>query len=94
MMTEKDQKAKRDDLIAAKPPRGFYIEGGRSARGMTFEIGRVIAICELSEECVELKTHGGKIKISGSRLTVSIFEDGTVKVSGKATEVKFIYGKA
>ena len=92
MMTEK----KLNDTAkpGPKPPRGFFIEGERCGRGMSFEIGKVISISELSEECIELKTHGGRIIIGGSRLTLSIFEGGTVKVDGKVTEVKLVYGKA
>ena len=82
---------------SASPPHsaalGFHLEARRSTRGMSVIIGGVIGISDFSAETVLLKSHGGKIVVSGSYLLISIYEGGVVEILGKVTDISFKYGK-
>jgi len=73
--------------------RGFYLEATRCAKGLSFEVGRVIGISEYSEEKLSVKTQGGRVVFKGQRIALVIYEGRTIRVSGRIEEVKFIYGK-
>ena len=75
------------------PLSKFHIEAERAPSGMLFRIGGIIGIADYSSERVSLKSHGGRIILSGRRLSVSIYEDRTVEIVGRVEEVGFSYGK-
>jgi hypothetical protein len=84
---EKESLPKRRELS------GFFIDGKRSGGGLTVAFGRIISIKEYSNERVELLSHGGRVILSGRRLSLSVYEGGTVEISGRIEEIAFTYGK-
>lgn len=71
----------------------FYLEARRDRRGITLLVGKIIGISEFSSELIVLKTHGGRIKLFGKRMKLSIYENSTVEISGRIEEIGFLYGK-
>ena len=71
----------------------FSFEGNRISRGMRLVLNDVIGIDELSTECVELKSHGGRIKIIGERLGISVYESRAVEIRGKIGGILLNYDK-
>ena len=72
----------------------FHIELNRSVRGISLLASGIIGISDFSEECAVLLSHGGRIIVVGRRLSISIYENKTVEVSGRVEDIKFTYGKA
>ncbi len=80
--------------LVANNLSSFHIEADRCSEGMRFFISGIIGIGEYSDESLELLSHGGRVKIFGSRLKICIFENKTVEIRGKISEVVFTYGKS
>ena len=92
-MTEKKNKA--DNRIQASAIiNRFHLEAERTPGGVEILASGVIGVKEFSRESVELLTHSGRIFIYGKRLSILVFENGTVEVKGRIEDVRFGYGKA
>ena len=76
----------------SKPP-SFSLEASRVGRGISIVLSGVIGISDYSESEILLKSHGGKIRICGKRLLLSIYEDNTAEIVGRIEEIGFGYGK-
>ena len=72
---------------------GFHLDASRSYGGMTLIFDGIIGIEDFSLEKVELRSHDGRVFVSGKRLKVSIFENKAVELSGRVEGVAFGYGK-
>lgn len=71
----------------------FRMEAYRSAGGMTSVISGVIGVSSYSDSEVILSSHGGRIIVSGKRLLICVYENGSVEISGKIEGISFRYGK-
>lgn len=74
-------------------PPSFSLEASRVGRGISIVLSGVIGISDYSESEILLKSHGGKIKVCGQRLMLSIYEDNTAEIVGRIEEICFGYGK-
>ena len=91
-MTEKNAKeTKAPYTLGAISP--FHIEIDRTKRGISIIASGIIGINDFGDDHAILMTHSGRIIISGTRLSVAVYEHNTVEISGKIEEVKFTYGK-
>ena len=88
-MTEK----KKEQKSPIEPFSSFHFEADRCSVGMCMVISGVVGISQLSDEIVSLKSHGGRLDISGKRLKICVFENSTVEIKGRIEEAKFLYGK-
>ena len=79
-------------VAQAKPP-SFSMEASRVGSGISIALSGVIGISDYSESEIILKSHGGKIRICGKRLMLSIYEDNTAEIVGRIEEIGFAYGK-
>lgn len=71
----------------------FKLEVERHRSGMSLQFSGIIGINDFSDSCIELKSHSGKIKISGKRLNVTLFENSNLEIFGRVEEIGFSYGK-
>ncbi len=71
----------------------FHLEAERTPSGVQILASGVIGVKEFSRESVELLTHSGRIFVYGKRLSILVFENGTVEVKGRIEDVRFGYGK-
>lgn len=96
-MTEGDNKGNKakcngDHLSLTSPLSEFYIEGRKTPGGISILLGGVVSIFNSSAEEIELKTVIGKIKLKGSKLTISIYERNSIEIKGHIEEVIVNYG--
>ena len=71
----------------------FSLSAVRCGRGLSLTVSGVVGISELSGEAVTLAAHGARLCITGSYLSVDIFEERRVEISGKVEDIRFLYGK-
>ncbi len=71
----------------------FHIEADRSPAGLTVRVGGIIGIAEYSDELVLLKSHGGRLTLTGKRLSITVYEDKTVEICGRVEGMELGYGK-
>ena len=69
------------------------LEIRKSKIGAVLVAVNVVGIRELSRERIVLLSHSGNIEILGGRLSLSIFEDKSVEISGRIVGVELNYGK-
>ena len=50
----------------------------------------VIGVSEINERTILIKCHGTKIKISGSNISLSVFEQNALEVTGKVEGIQII----
>ncbi len=91
-MTEKRNVSEKQMLASAIVNR-FHLEAERGPSGVEILASGVIGVKEFSRESVELLTHSGRIFIYGKRLSILVFENGTVEIKGRIEDVRFGYGK-
>ena len=65
----------------------FRIEADGRGKYMRVLMSGIVGICELSDESIKLLTKRESLKISGRRLSVSIFESNTVEISGEVDSI-------
>ena len=82
-MQKKSEKSKER---LKNPTDSFFFELSKRGKFSSAVIGGVIGVLDLSDENVFLATHSGRIKISGKRLNVAIFENKTIQITGKITQ--------
>ena len=74
-------------LLAQSSP--FRIEIDKSADGFVILASGIKRISELSENEVALKFNKGKLAVKGAHLSLSLYEDKTVEISGKLEVIGF-----
>ena len=87
LMTEKSERK-------LPRPASFNLEASRFIGGISLVLSGVIGVSDYSECEIILKSHGGRIKVRGKRLMLSIFEDKTAEIIGRIEEIGFCYGKS
>ncbi len=71
-------------------PLGVHIEIDKVSSGMLVRIENVRSITDICREEIIVKTKGGRVKISGSGLEVSVYENRILDILGKVYKVEFI----
>lgn len=69
---------------------GFHIEADRLMSGISVSVSSVSSIIDFTTESAVLKMKKGKIRISGECLTLTIYENKIVEISGKVGNIEFI----
>lgn len=87
-MTVKDEKGGIITSLSA-----FHLEADRCPQGIKMFISGVVGIAEYSDICVFLKTHACRVKISGKKLKLCVFENNTAEIIGKIEAMEYMYGK-
>ena len=90
------KKNKMNNEKGIAPPRGFssfHMEADRSSRGMTLVLCGIIGISDFSDSCILLKSHSGRILVSGKRLHINVYEGGSAEIVGRVEGIEFKYGK-
>ena len=77
-------------MVVPKFPRSFHIEADRVGANISVSIGGVISILDFSDMGAILKVRGGKIKVCGFSLSVSVYENNIAEVCGKVSAIEFI----
>ncbi len=88
----KKKKEERDDTKRKCAPR-FHMEAESGIFGMSVQIIAVRHIEEYCREKITLKIPGGRMDLLGQGLYLTVFENKTVEVRGKLSEVCFSYDR-
>lgn len=92
-MTESRKGEKKIGRGAPSNLTAFHLEADRCTRGMSLLIGGIIGISDFTDECAVLMSHSGRITVLGKRISICIYENKTVEVSGRVEDIRFTYGK-
>ena len=76
----------------APPPR-FHMEINGEHSGMAVLVYGVRHIEEYSRETLVLKISGGRMRLRGTGLSLSIFENKCMEIRGRLSEVGFSYDR-
>ena len=83
-------KTKKEKL----PAPGFYLSCERVKGGLAVTVGGVIGVSDFTDERAELTSHTGRINVSGRGLSITVFENKSIEISGAVKDISFVYGKA
>ncbi len=75
---------------ASKAPIGFHIEIDKEFRDFIVTLQSVSSVIDISSDEIIMKAGKGRVKICGSGLEITVFENKTVEVFGKVGAVEFI----
>ena len=92
-MTGLKKRSVHPDLMSAIGKDCYHIEIVKSKRGATVQVSGVIGVGELSDECICLISHGGRLVFTGSGLNLGILGRGVAEVYGKIEGVVLSYAK-
>ncbi len=71
----------------------FHAEIDPAPGGVRMTVGGVSHVTDLSPNALSLTTEKGGIEITGSSLSLTVFENRIVGISGHIEEIKLRYGK-
>ena len=71
----------------------FSVEAVRRGRGISLTVSGVIAISELTETCVALKSHKANLSVLGKCISLTVFDGRVVEIDGVIRSLEFSYGK-
>ena len=76
----------------AAPP-SFSMEATKRNNQIVIKLSGVISIVDYNSEIVVLKTHGGSIRVTGTKIGVMTLDNNYVEISGRVGEIGFDYAK-
>lgn len=83
---QNDKKADERERL----PIYFHMEADRLPSGISVSIMGVLSIIDFNEGAAIMKMRRGKIKVTGSELSVAVYENRTVEICGKVGAVEFL----
>lgn len=85
-MTRKNEKSK----AGANPPSPFHVEIDRAEGCIAVLVSGVRAIRELTDTTTLLRLKGGFLRISGTDVALTVYENRTVEIAGgiKSIEIE------
>ena len=84
------QKEEKKEQIRKTDPIVFHLEADRVLSGISVSISSVMSVMDFTKESVLLKLRRGKLRISGTALTISVYENRIVEISGKVERIEFV----
>lgn len=93
-MTGHKKILKLSTVMASISPSSFHLEIKKSSRGAIAVVSGVMSVNEYTDNSIELRSHSGRMNLSGESLGISVLEGRIVEIYGKITEVRLSYGKA
>lgn len=92
-MTKLTKKIKKPILGLLTESSLFHVEIDKSTSGVRLVASGVKRISELSESVVCLKCGHSGLRVLGSGLSLSLYEDKSVEISGKLEVIEFADSK-
>lgn len=83
----------KDEKAHSRPKglqSGFHIEADKILSTTSVSVNNVFSIVDFREDAAILKMRKGKIKISGEELSISVYENKIVEISGKVRDIEFL----
>ncbi len=76
------------------PISPFHIEADRVMGGISMQVGGVIGVNEFSDTTVLLKLRGMNVRINGTSLCLTVYENKTVEIVGNIILTEYSYDKS
>ena len=89
-MQKEEKKVQKSGQNKRTDPIAFHLEADRILSGLSISISSVMSVIDFTKEAVLLKLRRGKLKISGSGLSISVYENRIVEICGKVERIEFI----
>ena len=89
-MQSAEKNTNREGERRDKLPVYFHLEADKLASTVSVSMSGVISIVDFNENSAVMKMRRGKIKVTGSGLSVSVYENRTVEIYGKVEAVEFL----
>ena len=86
-------KIKQKNDPSLSPFSSFHIEIDKFLGFFTFSCSGVKGISDFSDNEIKIRLPGFSVLLKGDKLCMTVLENGCVEITGKISEVKFIYGK-
>ena len=67
----------------------FHVEMDKSSGGIRILVSGVKRISELSDKMLSLKCGGFRLKVKGEALSLALYEEKTIEISGKLEVIEF-----
>lgn len=90
MQVEGKNKNTKSNGERERLPIYFHMEADRFPLGVSVSIMGVLSIVDFNESSAIMKMRRGKIKVTGSSLSVAVYENRTVEICGKVGAVEFL----
>lgn len=90
MHTEKKKEPTENKEYFKRLQSGFHLEADRMMSKTSVCVSNVTAIIDFRSEFAVLKMKKGRIKIIGENLSISIYENKIVEISGKVGNIEFL----
>jgi hypothetical protein len=74
-------------------PPSFSMEATKRSNQIVIKLSGVISIVEYNCEIAVLKTHGGSIRVTGSKISVMSLDNNYVEILGRVEGIGFDYSK-
>lgn len=92
-MTEKNKKRLRGVTAQPLVQPQFHCEIDGAAAHTSIILSGINSIRDFSDSEVLLRTRGFFVKINGKALSLAVYENKTVEISGKISAMELIYDK-
>ena len=83
----------RGGRVGIVAPSDVYSELTKSKSGASILLSGILAVDSLSSSEISLRAHSGGLSVFGEELLITVFQNKTIEIKGKITEVKLKYGK-
>lgn len=90
-MTKGNSDFLTESLTRLSPGYRIDVEGHGSF--LRLSVVGVIGICELNEDTIKLFTQREALEIQGQKLSVSVFDNKVLEISGNISNLHFLCGK-
>ena len=90
-MTEKNKITLSD---AARLTSDFHLAMDRLGRGISLTLSGASAIRDFSDECALFRVRGFFVRVRGSNMSIIVYENKTVELTGRIEGVEIVYDKA
>ncbi len=87
-MQKYEKKSQREPK--EKMPADFHIEADRCKEGISMSVAGVNSIVDFSEERVLLRVKKGRVEVHGASLSVTVYENKIIEITGKISGVSFL----
>lgn len=92
-MTEKYKKIFAGVATPPLPTSAFHAELDGLGKRMSATFSGINSIRDFSDTDVTLRARGFLVKIKGATLSLAVYENKTVEISGRILCVEFVYDK-
>ena len=89
-MTEKNKISIPD---ATRLVSDFHLSMDRAGRGISLILSGASAIRDFSDQCALFRVRGFLVRVKGAQMSITVYENKTVELTGRIEGVEIVYDK-